>query len=79
MNTVAIRLMGAMAAPTGRAYSWQVAGFLATGAIAGAVLSLSVFGAAPVAAAQGAFGGIVAALWIAFMVPKRLVPEPAPF
>ncbi len=78
-NLVAIRLLAKTAAPGDEGYRRQAIGFIGSGALAGLVLSLSVFGWAPVAALQGAFGGLLAALWIAFMVPKRLLPEPAAF
>jgi hypothetical protein len=57
-------------------YRVQIGGFLAGGVMAGVVLALSVFGFDIVAALQGGFGGLLSALWIAFMVPKRLIPEP---
>lgn len=57
-------------------YRVQVIGFLLGGVMAGVVLALSVFGFDPVAAAQGGFGGLLAALWIAFMVPRKLVAQP---
>ncbi len=57
-------------------YRVQVVGFLFGGVMAGVVLALAVFGFDLVAALQGGFGGLLSALWIAFMVPKRLIPEP---
>ena len=78
-NIVAIKLMANVAAPGDMPYRWQLAGFLATGALAGIVLALSLFGLDALAALQGGIGGTAAALWIAFMVPRRLLPEPAPF
>jgi hypothetical protein len=78
-NVGAIKLMGRIAAPGDMAFGRQVVMFLAMGALGGAVLGLSVFGLEPLAGLQGAFGGTVAALWIAYMVPKKLEPEPAPF
>ena len=56
-------------------YRIQVAGFLIGGVLAGVVLALSVFGFSIVPALQGGFGGLLAALWIAFMVPKRLTVQ----
>lgn len=82
-NIVAVRLLAVVAAPDYRAYRGQAAVFLLMGALAGAVLALSVFGmsdwSAVSRALQGAAGGAAAALWIALMVPRRLLPEPAPF
>jgi len=79
VNLLAIRLMARLAAPGDKPYFTQVGGFLATGMLAGMVLALSTFGLHAIPALQGAFGGLLAALWIAFMVPKKLEPEPAPF
>ncbi|MDP8221873.1 MAG: hypothetical protein P9L99_00820 [Candidatus Lernaella stagnicola] len=78
-NVVAIKLMSTVATPEDGSYHRQVIGFLATGVLAGVVLALSVFGFQPLAALQGGIGGAVAAAWIAYMVPRRLLPEPAPF
>jgi len=79
VNLLAIRLMARLAAPGDKPYFTQVGGFLVTGMFAGMVLALSTFGLHAIPALQGAFGGLLAALWIAFMVPKKLEPEPAPF
>jgi hypothetical protein len=78
-NIAAIRLLSQAAEPGDRGYHRQAVIFLATGVLAGLVLSLSVFGWTIIPALQGAFGGLLAAVWIAFMVPKRLLPEPASF
>lgn len=53
-------------------YRIQLAGFLAGGVLAGVVLALSVFGFDFTTALQGGFGGLLSAIWIAFMVPRRL-------
>lgn len=58
-----------------RDYRVQVIGFLIGGVLAGVVLALSVFGFDIKAALQGGFGGLLSALWIAFMVPKSLTPQ----
>jgi len=78
-NILAIRLMSRLADPEWRGYKAQFVGFLSTGVFAGVVLSLSVYGLQALPALQGGVGGLLAALWIAFMVPKKLAPEPAPF
>ncbi|NLH50175.1 MAG: hypothetical protein GX444_16470 [Myxococcales bacterium] len=78
-NGAAIWLMSRVAAPGDGGYRRQVIGFVAAGALGGLVLALSVFGFRFGAAFQGAFGGAVAAVWIAYMVPRRLLPEPAAF
>jgi hypothetical protein len=75
----AVHLLGRVAAPGQTGYRYQALGFLGSGALAGLVLALSVFGMDFVAALQGGIGGTAAAAWIAFMVPKRLLPEPAVF
>ncbi len=56
-------------------YRIQLIGFLAGGVIAGMVLAVSVFGFEITMALQGGFGGLLSAIWIAFMVPKRLTIE----
>ena len=57
-------------------YRAQTVGFLFGGVMAGVVLAVSVFGFEPLAALQGGFGGLLSALWIALMVPRKLTPEP---
>jgi len=65
-----------------RNWVFQLAGFLVMGAIAGGVLSLSLYGINIVFIIQGLTGGIIASLIIALMTPKSLVPvkkeEPYP-
>jgi hypothetical protein len=56
----------------GKDYKTQAIAFLIGGTFSGVILALSVFGFDPIAAAQGGFGGLLAAAWIAFMVPKKL-------
>jgi hypothetical protein len=76
---LAMRLLTNVAAPGEQGWRMQAATFLAAGAFAGVMLALSVFGLDVLAALQGGVGGALAAAWIAFMVPKRLLPEPATF
>ena len=56
-------------------YRVQLIGFLIGGVMAGMVLAVSVFGFDIVKALQGGFGGLLSAIWIALMVPKRLTPK----
>jgi hypothetical protein len=78
-SVIATQLLSRVAAPGDRGWRLQAALFLGAGALAGVVLALSVFGFEFAAALQGGVGGTLAAGWIAFMVPRRLIPEPATF
>jgi len=72
VNFAMVKLVGTLAARGGPGRGWnaQLAGFLVTGAIAGAMLAYALFEFSWVAAAQGAFGGLVAAALIGVMTPK---------
>jgi len=71
INLIMVKLVGAL---TGvnirRGWNVQFGVFLVTGALAGAMLAFALYDFAWVAAAQGAFGGLVAALLIGVMTPK---------
>jgi hypothetical protein len=55
----------------------QLAAFCLAGAVSGVILSMSLFELNVVAMVQGGIGGIIAALLIAFIVPKFLSAESA--
>ena len=79
VNIAAIKFISSLADPGKQSYYYQLGGFLVTGAMAGVILSLSVYGFQWLPALQGGIGSLLAALWIGFMVPRKLQPEPAPF
>jgi len=72
VNYLMVHLIGRMTRG-GPAVGWntQLAGFLITGSIAGAMLAFALYDFAWGAALQGAFGGLVAAAAIGVMTPKR--------
>jgi hypothetical protein len=73
VNLVMVKLVGVLTgASIQRGWNVQFAVFLLTGAIAGAMLAYALYDFAWVAAAQGAFGGLVAALLIGAMTPKAV-------
>ena len=75
LNIVIIKVMSSfLTKDIVRNWGFQLAGFLVMGAIAGAVLSLSLYGINIVFIIQGLIGGIIASLIIALMMPKSLVP-----
>jgi hypothetical protein len=77
INLIMIKLVGALTgANIQRGWNVQFGVFLVTGALAGAMLAFALYDFAWGAAAQGALGGLVAALLIAFMTPKAVnVPK----
>lgn len=77
INLIMVRLVGALAGTNiQRGWNVQFGVFLLTGAVAGAMLAYALYDFAWGAAAQGAFGGLVAALLIGFMTPKAVnVPK----
>jgi hypothetical protein len=77
INLIMIKLVGVLAGTNiQRGWNVQFGAFLLTGALAGAMLAYALYDFAWGAAAQGAFGGLVAALLIGFMTPKAVnVPK----
>jgi hypothetical protein len=77
INLIMIKLVGVIAGTNiQRGWNVQFGVFLLTGAVAGAMLAYALYDFAWGAAAQGAFGGLVAALLIGFMTPKAVnVPK----
>jgi hypothetical protein len=71
VNYVMVHLVGKLtgASPT-RGWNAQLVVFLVTGALAGAMLAFALYDFAWLAAAQGAFGGLLAAAAIAVMTPR---------
>ena len=54
----------------------QLTGFLLLGAFSGVVISMAVYEYEISKLVQGGVGGVLAALAIAFMIPRHLVPKP---
>lgn len=77
INLIMIKLVGVLAGTNiQRGWNVQFGAFLLTGALAGAMLAYALYDFAWGAAAQGAFGGLVAALLIGVMTPKAVnVPK----
>ncbi len=77
INLIMIKLVGVLAGTNiQRGWNVQFGAFLLTGALAGAMLAYALYDFAWGAAAQGAFGGLVAAVLIGFMTPKAVnVPK----
>ncbi len=71
VNLVMVRVVGWLGgASISRGWNVQFGVFLFTGAVAGAMLAYALYELSWTAAAQGAFGGAVAALLIGAMTPK---------
>jgi len=77
-NAIGIGLLSRIAGSSERSFLMHNVLFVAMGMLAGMILSVSVYGFEAVQIAQGAVGGAVAAVLIAVMVPRKLVPEPQP-
>jgi len=77
INLIMIKLVGALAGTNiQRGWNVQFGVFLLMGALAGAMLAYALYDFAWGAAAQGAFGGLVAALLIGVMTPRAVnVPK----
>lgn len=77
INLIMIKLVGVLAGTDiQRGWNVQFGVFLLTGALAGAMLAYALYDFAWGAAAQGAFGGLVAALLIGVMTPRAVnVPK----
>ncbi len=77
INLIMIKLVGSLTgANIQRGWNVQFGAFVLTGAVAGATLAFALYDFVWAAAAQGAFGGVVAALLIGFMTPKAVnVPK----
>ncbi len=77
VGLIMIKLVGALTgANIKRGWNVQFGAFLLTGALAGAMLAYALYDFEWVAAAQGALGGVVAALLIGVMTPKAVnVPK----
>ena len=76
-NIVGIRVVGSMVAGGRNGLRAQLAMFVGSGVLAGLVLTASVWGFDWFQMVQGGFGGGVAAVLMALMVPGRLAPETA--
>ncbi len=73
VNLAMVKLVGALTGTNiKRGWNVQFGAFLLTGAVAGAMLAFALYDFAWVAAAQGAFGGLIAAFLIGLMTPKAV-------
>ena len=74
-NAIMIKLTNIfLSGNVNRDWWYQLLGFVIPGAIGGAILAFCLYETAFLPIIQGTIGGIIAALLIGLMVPKRLGP-----